>query len=172
MGLPLPSSLLRAVVVQLPQADGEELHHFARVVLIGIGGGVALVVAQHGEELAHHGIEGHILEQLAEVSEGVGAQHVVVVGLAARHALNGRGVVAGDDEHLRERVLDALAQLVGRGQRLLPEGVLHEVFVLVVLHKERGVALDVAGGAGRVVDDQRLLDGGLRGRGRQWRTAG
>jgi hypothetical protein len=79
--------------------------------------------------------------------------------------LNRRGVVAGDDVLKREGVLDALAQLVGRGDGLLPEGVLDQACILVVLDEERGVAFDVGRGAGRVVDDDRLFDGGLCGRG-------
>ena len=87
-GLARRIQLLRAIVIQLVEADGEELHHLARVVLIGIGGGIALVVAQHREELAHHRIQGHVLKQLPEVPECVRTEQIVVVGLAARHVLH------------------------------------------------------------------------------------
>ena len=90
--------LLRSIVIQLIEADGEELHDFARVVLVGIGGGVAFVVAEHGEHLAHHRVEGHVLKQCAEVAEGILAQQVVVVGFTARHALDVEVGGAGDDD--------------------------------------------------------------------------
>ena len=89
MGLPVASSFCDAVVVELVEADGEELHHFARIVFVGIGGGVAFVVAEHGEELTHHRAQSHILQQRAEVAEGIVAEHVVVTGFAAGHVLDG-----------------------------------------------------------------------------------
>ena len=162
-GIAAALQLLRAVVVELPEADGEQLHDLAGVVLVGIGGGVAFVVAEHVEELTHHRAQGHVLKELAEVAEGVLAQHVVVTGFAAGHALDGRGVVAGDDEQLAQGVLHSFPQLVVAGQSRLPELALDQVVIGAVLLKQSCVALDVAGGAGRIGHHDSLFHGRLRG---------
>ena len=78
--------LRRTVQVQLLQPDGEELHHFAGVVLVRrlreLAGRVEalLVVADVRQVDAHHRVQRHVLQQLAEVAEGVAGQHVVVAG--------------------------------------------------------------------------------------------
>jgi hypothetical protein len=73
---------------------------------------------------------------------------------------------AGDDKQLGQRVLHALPQLIVAGNALLPEVSCTNPFVRSVLNEQRGVAFDVAGRAGRIVDDQGLLDGRLMQRGR------
>ena len=72
---------MRAIGIELVQADREELHHFARVVLIGLpAAGVFLEIAPGIEEEAHPGIERERLEQLAEIAEGMGGEHIPIGG--------------------------------------------------------------------------------------------
>ena len=112
-----PSILLRrAIQVQLLKPDGEELHHFAGVVLVGRLGDLAgrvktfLAVADVRQVHAHHGVQGDVLQQLAEVAKGAADQRVVVadqpLGVFADHS-GGR-----HHEDLRQREGHALAQLV------------------------------------------------------------
>ena len=119
--------LRRAVEVDLGEADREELHHLAREVLVGHAAGhrIGLLVAQVREVDAHHRAGRDRLEQRAVVAERVLAEQVHVIG----QPVGGRGdraALGRNDDDLRQRELHALAQLVRRGYRLLPERVLHE----------------------------------------------
>lgn len=156
-GLAGAVELLSTVVVELIEADGGQLHDFSRVVFIGVSGGVSLVIAEHGEVFAHHGVESEIFKELSEIAKGVRAKSVVVIGFTARHVLDG-GIDAGVDEDFRESVLHALAKLVAGGKVVLPEGVLDVDLCLIVLHVQCGVAFDVTNGAGRIVEEDCLLD--------------
>ena len=83
IGAPVASSFWRAVGVQLPHADGEELHHLACVVFVGIDGAVGLVVVHHVEVVAHHRRERHLGQQVLEIAERV----VHSICWYARHAV-------------------------------------------------------------------------------------
>ena len=93
------------------QADGEQLHQLARVILVGPGvaGWVGLVVVPHVQVLAHGGAERDIFHQRAEVREGI-----VLQDLQVRHQLCGRIFLdGGNHEHsLAQREGHALAQLI------------------------------------------------------------
>ena len=110
-----------AVGVELVLADREQLRDLAREVQVGnlAGRRVFLRVLPVREVDAHHRVIGHVLEQLAEVAEGVLAEHVVVRGDAAGLVAQG-GVGERDHHDLREGEGDALAQLVVAAERLGP----------------------------------------------------
>ena len=100
------------------QADREQLHHFARVVLVGtdVARRVGLLVLDVAEIDAHRRMQGHVFDQRAVVAEGVAAEHVVPA--RERPGLVGqRAVLARDDEDLAQRERDALAQLIGRQRK-------------------------------------------------------
>jgi hypothetical protein len=82
-------------------------------------------VAQVRQVEAHHRAGGDGLEQRAVVAEGVLAEQVDIVGESVAGAGDG-SALGRDDDDLRQGELDALPQLVGRRDRLLPERVLHE----------------------------------------------
>ena len=120
--------LYTAIEVQLHEADAEQLRQFARIVLIGtqVGVGGGATVAEHREVDAHRRMQRDVLEQRAEVAEGVARQHVVEIS-------GGEGQIIErthlrDHHDLRERESHALPQLVlaaqGIGEPLLlPEGI-------------------------------------------------
>ena len=157
-GLALGVDLARAVGIQLVEADGEKLHHLARVVLVGVGAlrGVGLLAADHVEVIAHRGVQRHVLEELAVVREGVAVQHVHVrrhrVGIEVRRHV-------GDHEDLGERERHARAQLPGLEEPLLPDrlvGALLGRFLarrLAIVH-----VLDVRrGGEGELLGEPRIV---------------
>ena len=124
-----------AVGVELFEADGEELHHLARIVLVrGLreftGRVVAfLLVADVGEIHAHHRVQGHVLQQLAKIAEGVAGQHVVIAGHPLRIMA---GIATGrHHEDLGQRIRNALAQLVVLGGGV-PPGVVGVLQLAVV----------------------------------------
>lgn len=85
------------------QANGEELHDLAGVILIGRGergaGGIegGLGVAEGTRILAHEGAEADLFEEGAVVAEGAVAEDVVVVGDGFGAVVVAEGDV-GDDE--------------------------------------------------------------------------
>ena len=101
------------------QADREQLHQLARVVLIGDLGHAAdrarLRAVQHVQVRAHPRREGHVLHHGVEVAERIVQQSVLV--RSHRACVDG---VGRDDEHLAHRKRHSLPQLVRRGQRRLP----------------------------------------------------
>ena len=124
-----------AVGVELFEADGEELHHLAGIVLVrGLreftGRVVAfLLVADVGEIHAHHRVQGHVLQQLAKIAEGVAGQHVVIAGHPLRIMA---GIATGrHHEDLGQRIRNALAQLVVLGGGV-PPGVVGVLQLAVV----------------------------------------
>ena len=116
----------RAVRPLAIQADGEQLHDFAGVVFVRVRAGdeAALAVGAHVEIQAHGGREGDVLEQVAEISKRAVQERVVVV--AERAAVVLQNAVLRDDHDLVQGERDALPQLIGRGDGLLPPGVVHE----------------------------------------------
>ena len=164
-----------AVRVEPVQADREELHHLARVVLVGNAGAGLLLVAQPREVQAHHRMQRNVLDQLPVVAEGVAGQRVVVGRDAARR-VGHRAVVERDHEDLRQREAHALAQLVLAGRGLLPPRLVelvlagglagghqrgsHRVVGLSVLDLGRRELLVEPGG---VADAHQAVDVRLRG---------
>ena len=69
-----------SLVVELEQPDREQLHELARIVLVGpdVACGVGLAVAEHRQVDAHGRVQRHVLQQLAEVAEGIRRERVVV----------------------------------------------------------------------------------------------
>ncbi len=120
--------LLGAVGIELVKPKRHQLHHFAGVVFVRMaaGVGVFLLVAQRVEVDAHHRMQGHVLQKVAVIAEGVAFQHVVIVGRAARVDI---GIGQRGDEDFRQGKGHALAQLVVAGHRLLPEAVVEVVLV-------------------------------------------
>ena len=117
----------RAIEVDLGEADREELHDLAREVLVGHAAGhwIGLLVAQVRQVNAHHRAGRDAFEQRAVVAERMLAEQVDIV----RETVGGgsdRPTFGRYDDDLRQRELHSLAQLVRRGDRLLPERVLHE----------------------------------------------
>ena len=75
--------MIRAAVhVQLVQAEREQLHQFARVILVGLraGRGVGLAVAQERQERSHRRIRRDRVHELAEIAERIVEQHVDIGG--------------------------------------------------------------------------------------------
>ena len=130
--------LRRAVRVELDQADREELHELARVVLVGadIELRVRLPVPQHREIDAHHRVQRDLLDQLAEIAEGVARERVVVVREADRIPVGERDLRG--DQDLRQRPCHALAQLVAAPHRVLEPDVPALKIELGVVETRRG----------------------------------
>ena len=80
------AGLHAAIGVELIQTDREQLHHLARVVLVGHAArrGVLLLVVQVREVHAHHRMQRDVLQQVAEVAECAARERVQVPGHAAR----------------------------------------------------------------------------------------
>ena len=105
--------------IELDEADREELHELARVVLVGpdVARRVRLLIAEHREVHAHHRMQRHVLDQRAEIAEGVCAR---ACRSSRRARTDSRRRADLRDHHdLRERERDALAQLVVAVQRVL-----------------------------------------------------
>mmetsp|Transcript_23380 Transcript_23380/g.55644 ORF Transcript_23380/g.55644 Transcript_23380/m.55644 type:complete len:256 (-) Transcript_23380:119-886(-) len=115
--------LSRAVGVELEQADGEQLHHFARIVLVGLAAGLRVLfeVALGAEELAHFGGQGHVLQQLAEVAEHVATQQIPVPRGREVAPVVVLGLISCDDKHLGQRQGESLSHLVRRRDHLVPQ---------------------------------------------------
>ena len=70
-----------AIGVELVQADGEQLHHLARVVFIGLAARrIFFPVALGVEEKAHGRVQRDGLQQVAVIPKGLRGQRVPVVG--------------------------------------------------------------------------------------------
>ena len=138
----------RAIRVHAIEPDGEELLDLPRVVFVRNAARrlVGLVIAQHVEIAAHRRVQGHVFEQGACVAEGIGQQHVVVI--ADRVGAIGERAGGGDDQDFAERECDALAELVGCGDGVLPPRILGE-------RVRVGVAVRVRLGA--VLEDIRVM---------------
>ena len=153
-----------AVGLELGQADGEELHDFAGVVLVGrgAGDGVGFGVTQGAEVAAHRRVEGDVFEEGAEVAEGAVAEEIVVVGDGFSLVVAAEAHV-GDDEDLAEGEGDALAKLVGSGEGVFePRGLAVVRVDGVPIAETLGAAIGVAvGDRGRAVRGKR--QGHLRG---------
>jgi hypothetical protein len=110
----LPSTvlLLRAVHVEHPKSDGEELHDLTGEVLVGVRAGryVALI-AEVGEVPRHHGREGHLTQEGVEVAQRVAHQDVVVSQVRLGNGGKTNATLAYDDD-LHQAPCDALAQLI------------------------------------------------------------
>ena len=155
----------RAVGLELIEADGEELHDLARVVLVGRGEQVALVIvgglraAQRAEVDAHDRAERDVFEQGAEIAEGAVHKQVVVV----RHALRvveERAVNVGDDKELAQGEGDALTELIGRSRGDLPPRSLAILVAELRVVAQRRVGVEVRP---RGVEMQRGGERHLRG---------
>ena len=149
---------MRAIIVQLVQTDGEELHHLSGVIFVGVPVCAPLVIAEHGEEVAHHRAERHVFEKLAKVAESVSTKQIEVGSFAPRHICHNGITATGDDKDLIPRVFHALPQLILASDRLVPESLLHCPLSIHILLEERGKARHVAGRAGGVCGHKQLLD--------------
>ena len=111
-----------AIGVHSVESHREELHDFARVVLVGLMAGrwIGLLVAHHAEVGAHHGAERDLLEQFAVIPKRVVQQQVVVARRA--FVVDVERAKLGDDEDLAQRESHPLPELIGGGQRVLPPG--------------------------------------------------
>ncbi len=148
--------LRRAIVIEHHGADGEQLQHLAGIVLVRH----LAAAAQHVEVDAHRRMQGHILQEVAEVAESVPAEHVEIAGCGRPGVLD---AVIGDRDHheLQQRIRYALAQLVAAFERLfverrsvgLPRATLHHVHSRAIIRPQlvlRDVPLGVDGvGRGR-----------------------
>jgi hypothetical protein len=112
----------RAVDIQLVEPDREQLHHLARIVLVGLaaGGRIFLLVAGRVQVIAHRRVQGHLFEQRPIASEGLRGQQIPVA--RELELLVGAGdAVEADDEDLGQGQRHALSQAVGGGQQALPD---------------------------------------------------
>ena len=116
--------LRRAVVAQLDEADREELHDLARVVLVGedLDAVPLLVVrvrlvAPVREVAPHQRVVRHLAQHVAERAERVADENVVVVRPDLLLVPPRLGALLAEHEDLRERPRDALPQLVVRLER-------------------------------------------------------
>ncbi len=117
--------LFGPVGVEHAQPDREELHHLARIILIGLatGGLVFLKVALGVEVHAHAGIERDMLEQVAEIAEGAIDQQIPPGGHDVRRP-EAVDRIERDHEELRQRIGRAQPELARLGQHLVPD---HEI---------------------------------------------
>ena len=112
-------NLLRSILVEHGGADAEQLEHFASIIFIRQNGaaGIASTVVGHVEILPHGGLQCDVFQDLTEINEGVGHQHVFE---GCRDG--GPNVLDhGDDEDLTECECHALTELIG-----LIDGVVQE----------------------------------------------
>ena len=128
---------IRAIVPLPVQADREELHDLAGIVFIRMPACriVALLIGAHVEVETHGRREGHGLE---DATEGAAAREtrrgqavvdelIVVVGENASVVVQRTGVVIPRHHHdLAHRKGEALAELVGAGNGLLPPSIREE----------------------------------------------
>ena len=123
-------------LLSLQQADGEELHQLAGVILVGDRAGrrVRLPVAGEGQIIAHRRRWSRSLcSKVAEIAERIVEQHVDIGG--DRELPPGQvDAVDADDEEIEQRHADALAQLVGAGDQLAPHD---RIEALLVVHASR-----------------------------------
>ena len=110
----------RAVLVQLHEPDGHQLHHLPGIVFVGIAAcdRVLLLIAQPGQVDPHHRVQGHLFEKRPEIAKRVIAKHVVI-GTSAQFP--DVGVGERNHENLGQRQLHALPKLVLIRRRVLPE---------------------------------------------------
>ena len=100
-----------AVLVHEVEADGEELHHFPRVVFIRTRYDTVAEI----EILAHRRIQRHLAQQVLEIAQRVvgdrrePGQHFVAV----------RILISGHDEDLRERENHPLPHLIRAGRHIV-----------------------------------------------------
>ena len=115
----------RAIQIELVQANAEQLHHLACVVLVRLttGGGIFLEIAPRVEVAAHGRAQRHGLQQLAKITQGARAQRVPVLrhGVAAPLEVDAH---QGHDKELRQSQRQPLAHRIRRRQQLVPD---HEV---------------------------------------------
>eukprot|EP00968_Pinguiococcus_pyrenoidosus_P010467 scaffold825_cov249-Pinguiococcus_pyrenoidosus.AAC.62 len=127
----------RAVGVQLPQADGKQLHDLSGVVLVREDPAPAVQLVLEGprvHECEHGGHEwrvAHFPQHVEEVAEAVAHEDVVVGRIGLLEVLRA-GALFVDHEDLRKRPCHALAQLIG--------GLERHVQPYVVLAVNRAVA--------------------------------
>ena len=145
--------LRRAIRVELVEAEREQLHQLARIILVGDGAGraIGLLVAEEGQERRHRRIGRDRVEQCAIIAERIVHQHVDVGGGGELLPVEVHAADS-DDQHVEQRHPDALTQLVGLGDHLAPHR-----------RVESGLGIDV-GGDVIAVGDQPIP---VRGRTRQ-----
>ena len=111
-GLAAGIHLHAAIGVQSHQADGHQLHHFARVVLVRpqVGAGHCFLVAEHRQVHAHRRVQRHVFQQSSIVAQRIARQQVVEIGRGIGEVLQRADLRHHED--LRQRPGHALAQLV------------------------------------------------------------
>ena len=137
--LAIGSGFRRTVQRQFYQADGKELHQLAGEILVRHPAtAVGLAIAAHVQEIAHRRRERHLLEQGAEIAEGIGAHDIQII--ADRKRRPGRiHTIDRDHQDLRQRKDHALAQLVGARQEGSPDGVVEGTRI----EDQRGVVISL-----------------------------
>ena len=156
-GLAVAVQARAAVLVELDQADAEQLHHLAGKVFVrqAPGGRVFLAVADVGEVDAHHRAQGDVLQQVAVVAEGLAVQGVQVIGIGPGVGVEVR-IGLRHHEDLVQRPGHALAQLVLPQVGGLPEAAHHRGRVVAA-------AIGAVGGT-LVVQLLHIVDEVVRGR--------
>ena len=116
-----------AVQVELMKADGEELHDFARVILIWmpasgivLASALRLFVAAIVEVYPHTRMIGDGLEKFPKITQTVGQKDVVVIAESVRAIRESVSASVGDHQKLAPRVSDTLSELISGGDCLLP----------------------------------------------------
>ena len=71
-----------AIIVKQKEADGEQLHDFTGVIFVGeaVEGRVGLAVASVAEIVAHQRMQCYVVQQVAEIAEGVLQEQIVPLG--------------------------------------------------------------------------------------------
>src|SRR5277367_3476717 len=101
-----------SVEVELLQTNGEQLHYFPGIVLVGCAN-FAPVVIRHVEVVAHGGANGDVVQQGGEVAESVVLQHVHPEGeLRGVNIIEMYGFHARNHNDFRERESHSLTKLV------------------------------------------------------------
>mmetsp|Transcript_72939 Transcript_72939/g.211135 ORF Transcript_72939/g.211135 Transcript_72939/m.211135 type:complete len:481 (+) Transcript_72939:3470-4912(+) len=112
---PVNVRLPRAILVQPPQSDGEELHDLAGEVLIWvIVRPVKRLVSPESQIVAHDRAVRDLTEHVAEVAKRMPDEDVIVIQV--RLGPSPVGAVGGNNEYLGQRPRNALAKLVIRLQ--------------------------------------------------------
>ena len=129
-GQPVDVQLESTIGLQKIHTHTEQLHDFTGIVLIGHGAGgrVGLHVASHGQKQSHAGVEGHVYQHIAIISESIFGQCIVV----SSHAEELRvkiGTIHRHDEDLVQGEGDALPELIRGDAGHRPPGTPQLIFV-------------------------------------------
>ena len=135
------------VHVQFPEPDREELHDLARVVLVRIRAldRVRLRVVDHVEVVAHQRVDADAEQDVEVIVEREVLQHLLIIAVRVPDRIVGRR----NHVDLGQRPGNALAKLVGRGERVLEEEALRNE-LRVKIARTVGPEVDRVGGSARL----------------------